>query len=99
MPAGTSAGGRGRGDRSSARQPALTAVEQKAAEAARSYRRKRRLIRAGQVLMVVGVIVGAVHVLAHLEVFGGQPSALVDVVAGYPAAGTLFVLGAILAGQ
>jgi hypothetical protein len=99
MPAGTGAEGYAGGDRNSTRRPAPTAVEREAAEAARTYRKKRRLIRTGQVLMMVGVIVGAVHVLAHLEVFGGQPSALVDVVAGYPAAGALFVLGAILAGQ
>lgn len=49
--------------------------------------------------MVVGVIVGLVHLLAHLGTFGGQPSGLVDLLVGYPAAGLLFLAGAIAAGQ
>lgn len=63
------------------------------------YRRKRRIIRTGQVLMVLGVVVAVVHVLAHLGMFGGQPSGLVDLLAGYPMAAVLVMVGAIAAGQ
>jgi len=35
----------------------------------------------------------------HLEIFGGQPSSLLDLVAGYPTAAFLGILGAILAGR
>lgn len=71
------------------------------AQAARATtrRRRRRLVRAGQLLMAVGVVVAVIHWFAHLGAFGGQPSALVDLLAGYPAGGVLFVAGAILAGQ
>ena len=82
-----------------AQNPALTAVERRDAERLRAYRRKRRLIRVGQILMGLGVVIAFVHWLAHIDVFGEQPSGLVDLVAGYPAAGLVFVLGAILAGQ
>ena len=64
-----------------------------------AYRRKRRLIRVGQVLMALGLAIAFVHWLAHIGAFGGQPSGLVDLVSGYPAATLVFVLGAILAGQ
>lgn len=71
------------------------------AQAARTTtrRRRRRLLRVGQLLMAVGVVVAVIHWFAHLGAFGAQPSALVDVLAGYPAGGVLFVAGAILAGQ
>ncbi|WP_198543114.1 hypothetical protein [Pseudofrankia sp. BMG5.36] len=77
----------------------LTAQERKAAERRARYQRKRRIIRTGQVLMAVGVVVALVHWLAHLETFGGQPSGLVDLVAGYPAAAVVFLVGAVAAGQ
>lgn len=57
------------------------------------------MIRTGQVLMVVGAAVGLIHLFAHLGVFGGQPPGIVDLVAGYPVAGLLFLAGAIAAGQ
>ena len=78
---------------------ASTAAARRDAERVRAYRTKRRLIRVGQVLMVLGVAVAGVHWLGHIGAFGGQPSGLVDLVAGYPAGALLFVLGAILAGQ
>ena len=49
--------------------------------------------------MVVGVAVALVHWLGHVGAFGGQPSGLIDAVAGYPAGALLFLLGAMLAGQ
>lgn len=77
----------------------LTEAERKAAQRRADFRRKRRLIRTGQVLMVLGGLVGFVHLLAHLEVFGGQPSGVVDLLVGYPMAGLVFLAGAVLAGQ
>lgn len=70
-----------------------------AVEARRKYERKHRLLRIGQALMATGAILAFVHLLAHLEVFGGQPSGAIDLLAGYPMAGILFVAGAIAAGQ
>ncbi|MDT3442871.1 hypothetical protein [Pseudofrankia sp. BMG5.37] len=77
----------------------LTAAERKATERRARYRRRRRIIRAGQVLMAVGAVVALAHPLARWEVFGGQPSGLVDLVAGYPIAAALFFAGAVAAGQ
>jgi hypothetical protein len=70
-------------------------VRDKAAE----YRRKRRTIRLGQALMVLGALVAVVHLLGHLGVFGGEPSGWQDLAVGYPSAGALFLGGAIAAGQ
>lgn len=80
-------------------EPALTAAERRADARLRAYRRKRRLVRVGQVLMALGAAIAVVHWLAHIGVFGGQPSNLVDLLAGYPAAALVFILGGILAGQ
>jgi hypothetical protein len=77
----------------------LTAVEQKAAEKRRQWFRKRRLMRIGMALMVVGGVMAVVHWLSHLGAFGGQPPGVVDLVAGYPMAALLFLAGAITAGQ
>lgn len=64
------------------------------------YRRKRVLIRAGQVLMLVGALLAVEHVAAHLGAFGQQsPSLLIDLLAGWPLAAVLFMIGAMLAGQ
>ena len=60
------------------------------------YRNHRRKVRAGQVLMGVGIMVAAVHAFQHLAT---SPSGLVDLVAGYPAAGVVFLVGAVLAGR
>lgn len=66
----------------------------------RSWRIHRRLVRLGQILMIVGALVAATHWLAHLEAFGpGQPPGWVDLVAGYPTGGLLLVAGMILAGR
>jgi hypothetical protein len=66
----------------------------------RRWKTHRRLVRIGQVLMIVGALVAATHWLAHLEVFGpGQPPGWVDLVAGYPSGLLLLVAGAIMAGR
>jgi hypothetical protein len=49
--------------------------------------------------MVVAVVLALEHVGAHLGAFGGQPSVAVDLVAGWPLAGLLFIVGAMFAGQ
>lgn len=90
---------RGKGATSGPDEPALTAAERRDAQRLRSYRRKRRLVRLGQVLMGLGAAIAIVHWLAHIGALGGQPSNLIDLLAGYPAAGIVFVFGAILAGQ
>jgi hypothetical protein len=68
-------------------------------ELLRRHRRRRALIRLGQLLMAAGVIVGAAHWVAHLAPPDQQPPVYLDLLAGYPAAGILLVGGAILAGQ
>ena len=60
------------------------------------YRSHRRKVRAGQALMAVGIVIAAVHALQHLAT---SPSGFVDLVAGYPAAGLIFLVGAVLAGR
>jgi len=75
--------------------PDSTPVRGKAAE----FRHKRRIIRSGQVLMALGVLVAVVHLIGHLGAFGSQPSGWQDLVVGYPSAGFLFLGGAIAAGQ
>jgi hypothetical protein len=66
----------------------------------RSWRIHRRLVRLGQVFMIVGAVVAATHWLAHIEAFGpGQPPGWLDLVAGYPTGALLLVAGAILAGR
>ena len=64
-----------------------------------SRRRRRRLVRVGQLLMAVGVVIMVVHWLGHLGVFGGQPSSLADLLVGYPAAFVVIFIGVVLAGQ
>ncbi|SBW28746.1 hypothetical protein FDG2_5941 [Candidatus Protofrankia californiensis] len=82
-----------------AKPAARTPLERKKAERRQRYRRKRRIIRTGQVLMAVAAVMALLHLLAHLGTFGGQPSGFVDLVAGYPAAAVLFLAGAVAAGQ
>lgn len=77
----------------------VTSAERRDAERRVAYRIKRRRIRAGQVLMAVGVAVAIVHWLAHLGVFAEQPSSLADILAGYPTAAVFVLVGAIMAGQ
>lgn len=69
-------------------------------EKARRVRlRKRRFLRIGQVVMLVGFLVALSHWLGHVGMFGPQPSLLWDVIAGYPTGAGLLIVGAITAGQ
>ncbi|MBI5161225.1 MAG: hypothetical protein HY996_07420 [Micrococcales bacterium] len=62
------------------------------------WRRRRTRVRLGQVVMLIGAAVAAVHWLAHLGAFGDeQPPGWVDLVAGYPAGAVLVVIGAVIA--
>lgn len=65
-----------------------------------AYRRHRRFVRLGQLLLALGAVILIVHWLAHLETFGpAQPEGWIDLVAGYPM-GALFLLGGgVLAGR
>lgn len=75
-----------------------TAQRQKLAQ--QRYHRTRVLIRAGQVLMVLAGLLALEHAAAHLGAFGrSQPPTLVDLLAGWPLAAVLFIIGALLAGQ
>jgi hypothetical protein len=77
--------------------PSTSAVAREGAQ--RRYRRRRQLIRVGQVIMVAAALLALEHVGAHLGAFGGQPSIVVDLVAGWPLAALLFIIGAIFTGQ
>ena len=78
--------------------PKKSAAEKDAAR--RHYRRKRILVRVGQVLMIAAALLALEHVAAHLGAFGSQqPPLLIDLLAGWPLAGVLFIIGAIFAGQ
>ena len=70
-------------------------------EAAREKsRRRQRLLRIGQAIMVAGFAVAFVHWLAHLEAFGpAQPEGWVDLVAGYPMGVLLLIIGAVIASR
>ena len=76
-----------------------TTADRKAAERRDQRRKTRRLVRTGQALMVLAALVALTHLAMHLQVFGAQPSNLLDLVAGYPAAAILGLIGAILAGR
>lgn len=79
-------------------RPQNSAAAKEAAR--RQYRRARVLVRVGQALMVAAALLALEHVAAHLGALGGQqPPLLIDLVAGWPLAGVLFIIGAILAGQ
>lgn len=60
------------------------------------WQRHERMVRLGQVLMGVGVVVVLVHVMMHLT---GSPSGWTDLIAGYPTGGIVAMVGAVLAGR
>lgn len=69
-------------------------------ELQRRYLRKRRFLRIGQAIMLIGALVGVNHWLAHLGAWGPEEPALwLDMVVGYPMAGLLLIAGAVTAGQ
>lgn len=65
----------------------------------KSYRRHRRFVRTGQVLMAAGALVAISHWVAHLEPYGRAPSIAEDIFIGYPTGAALLMIGAILAGR
>lgn len=67
-------------------------------DAAKSYRRNRRLIRIGQTIMAAGALVALSHWIAHITVNGGPP-VIQDLLIGYPTGAGLILVGAIMAGQ
>jgi hypothetical protein len=82
--------------RSSNKESSISTVEANA----RAWVVHRRLVRTGQALMAVGLGIALVHWLTHLEAFGpSQPPLWLDLAAGYPAGGFVFILGAMLAGR
>jgi hypothetical protein len=68
-------------------------------EARRKYRRKRRFLRTGQIIMLAGALIAVSHWFAHVGMFGAQPSLWTDFWIGYPTAGLFLIAGAITAGQ
>lgn len=63
------------------------------------YRRHRRLVRIGQVLMAAGALVAISHWIAHLAPAGQGPSITQDILIGYPTGGLLILIGAVIAGR
>lgn len=70
-----------------------------AADSESNYRRHRRLVRIGQILMAAGALVAISHWIAHLEPSGQGPSITADIFIGYPTGGVLILIGAVLAGR
>ena len=88
-----------RRDRDGPQRPQATSAAAREV-ARRKARREWMLLRVGQVLMAIAVLIALEHAAAHLGAFGKQqPNALVDLLAGWPLAGLLFIVGAVLAGQ
>jgi hypothetical protein len=59
-----------------------------------------RLVLLGKVLMISGAAIALVHWLTHISVFGPtQPPLWLDLAAGYPAGGLVFLVGAMFAGR
>ena len=63
------------------------------------YRRHRRLVRTGQVLMAIGALVAIAHWIAHLAPAGQGPSTIEDIFIGYPTGALLLLAGAVIAGR
>ncbi|MDD0856686.1 hypothetical protein NHF46_00555 [Arthrobacter alpinus] len=67
-------------------------------DAAKNYRHHRFLVRLGQAIMALGLMVGLSHWIAHVVMTGGPPG-IQDLLIGYPTAAVLMIAGAILAGR
>jgi hypothetical protein len=76
------------------RRAAADERDPEAARLARARTRRRRTVTA-RVLFVAGTVVGLQHLGFHVA---GSPSALSDVLVGYPTAGVLIVAGAFALG-
>ncbi|MDN4643958.1 hypothetical protein [Arthrobacter sp. PsM3] len=70
-----------------------------AADSESRYRRHRRLVRIGQVLMATGALVAISHWIAHLAPTGQGPGITEDIFIGYPTGGVLILIGAVIAGR
>lgn len=69
-------------------------------EKERKWRRRQVFLRSGQALMAIGALIAIIHWLTHLGMFGAeQPPLTLDLLAGYPMGGLLFVAGAVLASR
>ncbi len=67
-------------------------------DAAKNYHHHRLLVRLGQAIMALGLMVGLSHWIAHVVMTGGPPG-IQDLLIGYPTAAVLMIAGAILAGR
>lgn len=76
------------------RRGAAVERDPEAARVARARTRRRRTLTA-RVLFAAGAVVALQHLGFHAQ---GSPSALSDVLAGYPTAGALIVAGAFVLG-
>lgn len=63
---------------------------------AKRWARYRRLVRLGQVLMGIGLVMAVVHMAMHLA---GNPSGWTDLTVGYPTAAVIAFAGIVLAGR
>lgn len=79
--------------RARATQAAQRAASQRKVLSLAQYRFRRS---AGWSLVVVAVLMATVHWAGHLGAFGAEPSATLDLLAGYPMAGALGIAGAIV---
>ncbi|QDG87097.1 hypothetical protein [Pseudarthrobacter sp. NIBRBAC000502770] len=70
-----------------------------AADSESRYRRHRRLVRIGQLLMAAGALVLISHWFAHLAPAGQGPGITEDMFIGYPTGGVLLLIGAVVAGR
>ncbi|OMH36308.1 hypothetical protein [Tersicoccus sp. Bi-70] len=62
------------------------------------WRRYRWILRAGQAVMALGGLILLAHWIAHLQSPPG-PSAMADIIVGYPIGVLLLLGGGIMAGQ
>lgn len=59
------------------------------------WKRRQRRKRLGWALMLLGAVVLATHLGWHVV---ANPPGIADIVAGYPAGGFIFVVGAVILG-
>nr|WP_200933360.1 hypothetical protein [Leifsonia sp. Leaf325] len=63
------------------------------------YRRRRRYLRAGQLVMLVGALIVAQHWLTHIGAFSAEPPLWADLATGYPMGVALLIVGAVLSAR
>jgi hypothetical protein len=88
---------RGRDKRREAQARETQAAQERARERQQltlgAYRFRRAV---GWSLVGLGILVGASHWLAHIQLWGFASQGLMDLVAGYPMAGLLAISGTIV---